>query len=124
METENWQHLEIKNNDPSQWQLDGGKENVLMIALNMPGYYSLPVRILSLLTSQSEQLSSRFNVRFIENSIRKPMNVLLDVISEMAPDIIGFSNMISYDGRIRPLRDSQQIGLHPSRDPQRCGTRS
>lgn len=91
METESRQHLEIKEHDPSQWQLDDRKKNVLLIALNMPGYYSLPVRILSLMASQSEQLGSRFNVRYMENSIREPLDRLLAVFSTMAPEIIGFS---------------------------------
>src|SRR5215472_10609976 len=29
------------------------------------------------------------------------------------PEIIQFSNMISYDGRIRPLRDASRVHLHP-----------
>lgn len=91
MKTENWQHLEIKDNDQSKWQLDDSKENVLLIALNMPGYYSLPVRILSLLTSTSDELGSLYNVRFMEGSIRESTDRILDVISSMAPDIVGVS---------------------------------
>ncbi|MCL7488341.1 MAG: radical SAM protein [Desulfobulbaceae bacterium] len=91
METANWQHLEIKDSDPSQWLLDKAKENVLLVALNMPGYYSLPVRILSLLAGQSDELGSRFNVRYMENSIREPTDRLLAVITSMHPGIIGFS---------------------------------
>jgi radical SAM superfamily enzyme YgiQ (UPF0313 family) len=91
MNTENWLHLEIKDTNPSRWQLDNGKDNVLLIALNMPGYYSLPVRILSLLAGQSAQLVSRFNVRYTENSLRDPVDRLLGIVATMAPDIIGFS---------------------------------
>jgi len=29
------------------------------------------------------------------------------------PEIIQFSNMVSYDGRIRPLRDASRVHLHP-----------
>lgn len=31
-----------------------------------------------------------------------------------APNIIGFSNLLSYDGKIKPLRDSSSVDLHPS----------
>lgn len=67
------------------------KSKVLLIALNMPGYYSLPVRILSLIAHQSDALHNRFDTRFIEFPIDVDQKEWLQPIEAWLPDIIGLT---------------------------------
>ncbi|GAB4338337.1 MAG: hypothetical protein Kow0089_10210 [Desulfobulbaceae bacterium] len=103
-------HLEIRGTDPAQWRLAGDRSNVLLIALNMPGYYSLPVRILSLLAETTPGLAARFNVRFTESSIREPLDAVLATARTLRPEIIGFSvNIWNRDLSVRAAAELKKM---------------
>ena len=98
METVN---LELyPNSDPTI--LNKGKTRVLLIALNLPGYYSLPIRTLSLLIHESKNLGDRFDTRFSEMVVDENPEGVLAVIDAWRPDIIGVSvNIWNRDGCIQ-----------------------
>ncbi|MDY6793194.1 MAG: DUF4080 domain-containing protein [Thermodesulfobacteriota bacterium] len=83
-------HLELSlKSDPKTF--DSHKTRVLLIALNVPGYYSLPVRILSLLGCTDEKISEKFDIRFIEVYIDENLNELSQTVCSLMPDIIGLT---------------------------------
>ncbi|MBU0730131.1 MAG: cobalamin-dependent protein [Proteobacteria bacterium] len=88
-ETDNCQYLEINRNNP-QWQSARDKTRVLLIAINVPGYYSLPVRILSLVVSR-EKILEGFSIRFLEAANNEASDDLAQLVGELSPDIVGFS---------------------------------
>ena len=64
-------HLELSlKSNPEIFE--SNKTRVLLIALNVPGYYSLPVRILSLLADNTEAIS--------KNSIHDLLNLMSLII--------------------------------------------
>jgi radical SAM superfamily enzyme YgiQ (UPF0313 family) len=76
----------------SEWPSDGaGRERVLLVALNMPGYYSLPVRILSLVVHETGPLRGRFDARYVEWELDSSLDECLARIAAWQPAIIGFS---------------------------------
>lgn len=97
-------HLELE--DASEWPRDGARHRVLLVSLNVPGYYSLPARILALMAARSDDLRRRYDVRYAEweqdEGVRIRLNPppggtrdtilpLAERITAWQPDIIGFS---------------------------------
>jgi len=80
--------LSLKSNPET---FENNKTRVLLIALNVPGYYSLPVRMLSLLGYKDEKISERFDIRFIEVDVDKNLNDLSKAVCSLMPDIIGLT---------------------------------
>lgn len=83
-------HLELSlKSNPEIFE--SNKTRVLLIALNVPGYYSLPVRILSLLARKDEKINERFDIRFIEVDVDENLNDLSQTVCSLMPDIIGLT---------------------------------
>lgn len=72
-------------------QPQNDKELVLLVAINVPGYYSLPVRLLALLANTTENIKRRYDVRFIEYEKDKDRKDLQDYINQINPAILSFS---------------------------------
>ncbi len=80
--------------DPAatEWPADGAdRERVLLVALNVPGYYSLPVRILALVVHQTERLRKRFDARYVEWEADSNLDDALARIVAWQPALVGFS---------------------------------
>ncbi|MFH2057841.1 MAG: radical SAM protein [Pseudomonadota bacterium] len=84
-----FKHLNINPDNPF-WPVTG-KTRVLIIAVNIPGYYSLPVRILALMIGQHKELKEKFDSRFIEFENSDNLNTIFNITNTLKPDIIGFS---------------------------------
>ncbi len=67
------------------------KELVLLVAINIPGYYSLPVRLLALLANTKENIKKKYDVRFIEYEREQDWRDLQDYINQINPAILAFS---------------------------------
>src|SRR4030042_1671255 len=76
---------------PDCWPRTDPKTRVLLVAINMPGYYSLPVRILSLLPAQSKDLDAGFDVRYVETTNKDDIRPLMECILQWRPQIVGLS---------------------------------
>jgi hypothetical protein len=70
---------------------DKGKTRVTLVALNVPGYYSLPIRTFYLLIKQSNELRKNFDTRFIEMDVDQNANDILTFFTAWQPDLIGLS---------------------------------
>jgi len=70
---------------------ESNKTRVILIALNVPGYYSLAVRILLLLACKDKKISKRFDIRFIEVDVDENLNDLSQTVCSLMPDIIGLT---------------------------------
>jgi radical SAM superfamily enzyme YgiQ (UPF0313 family) len=71
--------------------LRNGKETVLLVAVNIPGYYSLPVRVLALLADTTANIKQRYDVRFVEYESERDWKDLRDYIRQIDPAILAFS---------------------------------
>jgi len=89
--SDNWQWLELAAGPKRSHWAFGGKKRVLHIAINMPGYYSLPVRILSLMAAQDDELSAYFDSRYVEIQNCDPLEPLQESLADWQPDIVAFS---------------------------------
>ena len=72
-------------------QPENDKELVLLVGINIPGYYSLPVRLLALLANTTENIKRRYDVRFVEYETEKDWKDLQDYINQINPAILAFS---------------------------------
>ena len=72
-------------------QPEEDKERVLLVAINVPGYYSLPVRLLALLANTTDNIKRKYDVRFIEYEREKDWKDLRDYINQINPAILAFS---------------------------------
>ena len=86
----NWKHLEL-DWDGAAWPAEGTKARVLLVAINVPGYYSLPVRILSLVANQSRALIERFETRYVELKNNDDYERFIEIMANWLPEIVGFS---------------------------------
>jgi radical SAM superfamily enzyme YgiQ (UPF0313 family) len=88
--TTDWTWLEL---DPAQphWPGASGRHRLLLVAINMPGYYSLPVRILALLGHQTEDVRARYDCRYVEIDNNQPLEPLLERIQQWQPELVAFS---------------------------------
>ncbi|MCK4269459.1 MAG: radical SAM protein [Methanogenium sp.] len=77
-----------------EWKGTKEKTRILFCAINEPGYYSLPIRILSLLVLKNPSLSARFDPKFSEweNSANKTvLNEWIQRIVQWNPQILALS---------------------------------
>ncbi|MEZ4599671.1 MAG: radical SAM protein [Syntrophotaleaceae bacterium] len=88
--TTDWTWLELDPTQPN-WAKASGKHRLLLVAINMPGYYSLPVRILALLGHQTEELLDRYDCRYVEIDNTQPLEPLLQCILQWQPELVAFS---------------------------------
>lgn len=104
-------HLELSPDDT--WEADPLHIKGLLVAINIPGYYSLPVRILSLRAMTDKALCEKVDIRFIEWNNPKylvgrttlEIADMIETISGFAPDILGFSmNIWNRDACIEVAR--------------------
>jgi len=69
----------------------GEKERAILVSLSCPGYYSIPVRLLSLLAKTNPEISGRWDVEWAEwnncNDLRECCKALL----EAEPVLVAFS---------------------------------
>lgn len=72
------------------WPVTSAKTLVLLVALSVPGYYSLPVRILSLVARYDSSLAG-FDCRYLEEDQHVPILPLAERIAAWTPDIVGIS---------------------------------
>jgi len=85
----NWQHLDLAH-EPGACE-GNDRCRVLLVAINVPGHYSLPVRILALMANQSQELSTKFDVRYLEFlNNEDPVNIAKAVVNQ-CPKLVGFS---------------------------------
>ena len=82
-----------------RWEAKRTRVKGLLVAINMPGYYSLPVRILSLRAMSDTALDRRYDIRYIEwdspqyhaDRATVEMAEMIETISRLAPEILGLS---------------------------------
>ena len=84
------QNLAIHPDHPV-WEDSDDKIRVLFVAVNISGYYSLPVRIHTLMLDEDPRFKTDFSFRFIEFENIEPIDRAFEVIRDLTPDIIGFS---------------------------------
>ncbi len=88
--TTRWQFLELAR-QPDAWKKDDDRTRVLLVGINMPGHYSLPIRILALMANQSQRLRNKYDVRYIEFLNSENPGEIATVLGAWDPDLIGFS---------------------------------
>jgi len=88
--TDNWQHLDLAQ-DPEAWEKPDDRTRVLLVAINMPGHYSLPVRILALMANQSQDLIAKYDVRYLEFLNKENPADIANIIGKQGPNLMGFS---------------------------------
>ena len=100
-----WLELTI---DPDGWPAEGQRTRVLLVAVNVTGYYSLAVRILSLLPAKYEDLDARFDIRYVEIINSDDLRPLLACIRRWRPAIVGLSvniwNLIACKSLARAIK--------------------
>ncbi|NLZ17787.1 MAG: radical SAM protein [Desulfobulbaceae bacterium] len=84
-----WQYLDISGPNIS-WPQDG-RRRVLLVAINMPGYYSLAVRILALVAAQTGDLASQVSIRYVEVDNTENMADLAVRLAAWQPDCIAWT---------------------------------
>jgi radical SAM superfamily enzyme YgiQ (UPF0313 family) len=87
--TENMEFLELKP-DSIEWKSNENQTRLLLVSINMPGYYSLPVRELSLISQQND-FNERFDTRYVEQNNNVPIDELAESIEAWKPDIVAMS---------------------------------
>jgi len=107
-------YLELTDDQP-EWAETGTQNRVLIAGINIPGYYSLPIRILSLLASQSTKLKDHYDFRFVEWDMNDDQGKWLDRIISWKPDILGLS--VNIWNRNQSFYLAQKIKKH---NPQTC----
>lgn len=91
--------LELTMSHP--WDNSDGRTRVLLLSINVPGYYSLPIRILSLLTH--EKLESQVDARYFEVTLDESESAVENQIAMWAPRILAISANIWSMSRITKL---------------------
>ena len=84
-----WQHLDLTRG-PDAWEADTDRTRVLLVAINMPGHYSLPVRILALMANQSPDLSTKYDTRYMEFLNSDDQADIASIIGDQVPKLVGF----------------------------------
>lgn len=104
----NWQWIELTP-DPDAWESSDDRTRVLLVAINMSGYYSLPVRILALLANQASDLTKTFDVRYVEFDNNGGLDDSADIILGWEPQLVGFSvNIWNRDAAFQMIRQLKQ----------------
>lgn len=89
MDPQAYQFLEL--NDNAFWPRRDDRQRLLLLAINVPGYYSLAIRILGLLVASSPDLTTKFDVRFVEWDNCASPEFLVARINNWEPDILALS---------------------------------
>lgn len=84
-----YRFLELSRAD--DWPRTDGRIRTLLIAFNVPGYYSLPVRILSLMTALTDEVSMGHDVRYVELDLGEDWSWLPETVERWHPEIVGLS---------------------------------
>lgn len=102
------QYLDISA-PQADWPREAGRCRVLLVAVNMPGYYSLAVRLLALVVAGSE-LAARVDIRYLEADNTTDLPELAARLAAWQPDLVAWSvniwNRMQVEellGRLRPL---------------------
>jgi radical SAM superfamily enzyme YgiQ (UPF0313 family) len=83
--------LELNINAKSWSDEPSNRLPVLLMSINHIGYYSLPIRILALLSNKTEIIRNKYDVKFAEWELKDDIGGILNCILNWRPDIIGFS---------------------------------
>jgi radical SAM superfamily enzyme YgiQ (UPF0313 family) len=70
---------------------DPRRGRVLLVSLNIPGYYCLATRLLALITARTEALAQRFEPYYIDGNVNTSPKELAAWVKALQPDLIGFS---------------------------------
>lgn len=102
------QYLDISA-PQADWPLETDRRRVLLVAVNMPGYYSLAVRLLALVVASSD-LAARVDIRYLEADNTANLPELAARLAAWQPDLVAWSvniwNRMQVEellGRLRPL---------------------
>jgi hypothetical protein len=106
MHSADTQNLELEKHADA-WPRHGGKGRVLLVGINVPGHYSLPIRILALVAGREEHLRQQFDTRYVEvehfehrpphpevgknEEYRDNLQRLCALITAWQPDLVAFS---------------------------------
>ncbi len=79
--------------EPQAWprSREDGRTRLLLLALNVPGYYSLPVRLLALQTENDAELRARYDVRYFEAFLDNSIEDHLALLEAWQPDLLACS---------------------------------
>ncbi|NQS71478.1 MAG: hypothetical protein HQQ73_04900, partial [Desulfobulbaceae bacterium] len=110
-----WQHLNLSGQLGNPWpkggqrgQNDQKQRRVLLVAVNMPGYYSLAVRILALVVAQNPALASQVNIRYVEFDNSADMQEVAGLLATWQPECIAWTvniwNRMQVELLLRKLR--------------------
>ena len=102
-----WKHLELASPEAA-WEDTPGRKRLLLLAVNMPGYYSLAVRILALGLAQNEPLARQLEVRYLEVDNTEDLVALAGHLAALRPDCLAWTvniwNRLQVEELIRRLR--------------------
>lgn len=107
----NRQHLDLSHED-AVWALNqaDSRRRVLLVALNMPGYYSLAVRLLALVVAQDSSLAAQVDIRYVEADNNADLVKLAERLADWRPDLIAWTvniwNRLPVQDLLRRLRPS------------------
>lgn len=110
-----WQHLNLSGQLGNPWpkgrqrgQNDQKQRRVLLVAVNMPGYYSLAVRILALVVAQNPALASQVDIRYVELDNNADMQGAASLLAAWQPECIAWTvniwNRMQVELLLRKLR--------------------
>ncbi len=68
-----------------------GKKRAVLVSLSVPGYYSIPVRLLALIAHRDAEASAKWDVRYAEWDNHEDINKCCDLLLEAKPALIAFS---------------------------------
>ena len=90
MDNRDYGYLELSE-DKGSWPLsEDGRVRVLLVSVNIPGYYSMAVRILALMAASSG-LDSRYDVRYFELDTNYDPDLLMALLRGWSPSILAMS---------------------------------
>ncbi len=92
MDNSDYTYLELAPKKGS-WPLaeEDGRVRVLLLAVNIPGYYSMAVRILALMAAKADPVNSRYDVRYFEMDNNEDPEILAALVRGWSPSILAMS---------------------------------
>ncbi len=114
----NWQHLDLSSENaawpseragvPDSPDVQYPRRRVLLVALNMPGYYSLAVRLLALVVAQDSTLAAQMDIRYVEADNSVDIARFAERLAGWQPDLIAWTvniwNRMPVEALLRRLR--------------------